>query len=68
MGMVIQLGLTVVVSTLLGFYAGQWVDGRLDTGLVFTFIGLTLGIGAGVRSAYELVKKMLGPRGKGEDA
>lgn len=59
LGLVVQLGLTLVVAILLGFYAGQWMDSRLDTGMAFTIVGLLLGIGAGFRSSYEVLKGSL---------
>jgi ATP synthase protein I len=41
------LGWTIVITTLLGIYAGRWLDHRLGTGIMFTlallFAGITLG-------------------------
>jgi ATP synthase protein I len=41
------LGWTIVITTLLGIYAGRWLDRRLGTGITFTlallFAGVTLG-------------------------
>ncbi len=59
LGLIIQMGLTIVVAILLGFFGGQWLDGRLETGMVFTFVGLALGVASGFRSAYELVRRAL---------
>lgn len=66
LGLVVQLGLTLVVAVLLGFYAGQWLDARFDSGMLFTIIGLIMGIGAGFRSVYEITKSALS-RGSGKD-
>jgi ATP synthase protein I len=41
------IGWTIVVTTLLGVYAGRWIDRRLGTGIAWTlgllFVGITLG-------------------------
>ena len=31
-----QLGYTMVIPILLGAFAGRWIDGKLDTDVVFT--------------------------------
>ncbi len=59
LSLIAQLGLTIVVAILLGFYGGQWLDDRLGTDLIFTIVGLLAGLGAGFRSAYEIMKGIL---------
>jgi ATP synthase protein I len=39
-----QFGITLVVAVVLGFFAGQWLDSHLNTGIVFTLIGVLLGL------------------------
>ena len=39
-----QFGITLVVAVVLGFLAGQWLDSHLNTGIIFTLIGVLLGL------------------------
>jgi ATP synthase protein I len=48
-----QFGITLAVSVVLGYFAGQWLDGRLGTGILFTLIGVLLGL---VGSAVNTVR------------
>jgi ATP synthase protein I len=47
LSMVGALGWLIVTPTLVGVFAGRWLDGRLDTGVTFsgalTFLGACLG-------------------------
>lgn len=43
----------------LGFLAGQWVDGRLNTGIIFSLIGVLLGLVAAITSAVRLYRATL---------
>jgi ATP synthase protein I len=47
LSMVGALGWLIVTPTLIGVFAGRWLDGRLDTGVTFsgalTFVGACLG-------------------------
>ena len=47
-----QFGITLAVAVILGFFAGQWLDGRLNIGIpLFTLIGVLLGlVGAAVNT------------------
>lgn len=47
----------LVVAPLVGYYMGIWVDKKLDTGNVFSLIGLALGFGAAGKEIYGLIKK-----------
>jgi F0F1-type ATP synthase assembly protein I len=49
-------GVSLAVSVVLGFLAGQWVDGRLNTGIIFTLIGVLLGLVAATTSAVRLFR------------
>jgi F0F1-type ATP synthase assembly protein I len=54
LGLVGQVGLTVVVLILIGLVAGQWIDGRLNTSPAFTLFFIFLGMAAGLWGAYRL--------------
>ncbi|MBI5630505.1 MAG: AtpZ/AtpI family protein [Elusimicrobia bacterium] len=46
-------GTQLVTSVLLGFLAGQWLDGKLGTGPWLMLLGAFLGISVGL---YQLIK------------
>lgn len=50
----------LVVAPLLGYYAGEWVDGKLGTEKIFMVIGLVLGFTAAGKEVYNLIKKSSG--------
>ena len=54
-----EIGLILLVTTLLGTLAGYWVDKQLGTIPVFVLIGLLAGMGAGARAAYRLITRFL---------
>jgi len=43
-----QFGVSLAVAVGLGLVAGQWLDGQLHTGLVFTLIGVLVGLIGGI--------------------
>ena len=47
------------MTTLIGVFAGRWVDGQLGTNPVFTMIGFFLGAGAGTIFIIRLVSRFL---------
>jgi hypothetical protein len=49
-------GVSLAVSVVLGYLAGQWVDGHLNTGIIFTLIGVLLGLVAATISAVRLYR------------
>ena len=51
------VGLELVLSVLLGLFAGQFLDKRLHTGPWLTLIGLAYGIAAGVRGLYRAAQR-----------
>ncbi len=51
----IALGLTIFGC----FYLGHILDGKLGTGYFFTFFFLLLGIAAGFKNIYSLIKRSL---------
>ena len=56
-GRVGSIGIELGLSVALGYFAGKWLDGILGTAPWLSFVGLALGLAAGGRSLYKLVKK-----------
>jgi len=54
-----QFGITLAVSVVLGVLAGQWLDGRLNTGILFTLIGVLLGLVAAVTNTVRLYRALV---------
>jgi ATP synthase protein I len=54
-----EIGLSLLVTTLLGVLVGRWVDGQLGTLPVFTLVGFFAGAGAGTLMIYRLVSRFL---------
>lgn len=48
------MGLAVAI----GVFGGRYIDGWLGTKPVFLFVGLALGIGAGIKALVEAVRKV----------
>ena len=51
------VGLELVLSVLLGLFAGQFLDKRLHTAPWLMLVGLSYGIAAGVRGLYRAAKR-----------
>ena len=54
-----EIGLSLLVTTLIGVLGGHWVDGQLGTTPVFVLIGFFAGAGAGTLMIYRLVSRFL---------
>src|SRR5688500_13698155 len=54
-----QFGVTLAVAVALGLFAGQWLDSRLGTAIVFTLIGVFLGLGTAVTSTVGIYRAFL---------
>lgn len=54
-----QFGITLAVSVVLGFFAGQWLDGHLNTGVIFTLIGVLFGLVASAMNTVRLYRALL---------
>jgi ATP synthase protein I len=61
--LVSQLGLTIAIPIVLGAVAGHWIDGKLNTGMVFFLVLVCLGVVGGLAGAYRQVMT-LGKRRK----
>jgi F0F1-type ATP synthase assembly protein I len=55
-----QFGITLAVAVILGIVAGQWLDGRLYTGIpLFTLIGVLLGLVGAATNTVRLYRATL---------
>jgi len=52
------LGLEIVLSIALGFFAGRWLDGKLHTEPYLAVLGFFFGIGAAVKAIARTMKEM----------
>lgn len=51
------IGLTLVLSTVIGLAIGIWLDKVFNTGPWLTLVFLVLGIAAGFRNFYQFMSK-----------
>ncbi len=55
-----EIGISLLVTTLVGVLAGHWVDEQLQlTVPVFVIVGFLLGAGSGTVMIYRLVSRFL---------
>src|SRR2546430_5118071 len=54
-----QFGITLAVSVILGVFAGQWLDGRFNTVILFTLISVLLGLVAAATNTVRLYRAPL---------
>jgi len=54
-----EIGLSLLVTTLVGVGIGYWVDTQLGTVPVFVIIGFFIGAGSGTMLIYRLVTRFL---------
>jgi F0F1-type ATP synthase assembly protein I len=55
-----EIGISLLVTTLLGVLAGHWADEQLGTPLpIFMIIGFLFGAGSGTLMIYRLVSRFL---------
>jgi len=54
-----QFGLSLAVAVALGLVGGQWLDGQAHTGLLFTLIGVLVGLILGVSGIVALYRATL---------
>jgi F0F1-type ATP synthase assembly protein I len=55
-GQLSTIGMSFVFALILGFGAGFWLDGVLDTKPWLTFLGFFFGLAAGVLNVYRVMK------------
>jgi hypothetical protein len=54
-----EIGVTLLVTTLLGVFAGLWLDEQLGTDPLFAMLGFFAGAGSGTYGIYKLVSRFL---------
>jgi F0F1-type ATP synthase assembly protein I len=54
-----EIGISLLVTTLLGALIGYWADKQLGTLPIFVVVGFLLGAGAGTVMIYRLVTRFL---------
>jgi len=54
-----EIGISLLVTTLVGVLVGYWADGQLGTLPVFVIVGFLAGAGTGTLMIYRLVSKFL---------
>jgi ATP synthase protein I len=54
-----EIGISLLVTTLVGVLAGRWVDAQLGTLPIFLIIGFLIGAGSGTVMIYQLVSRFL---------
>jgi len=59
-GLVLDLGLRLGISVVLGVGGGLLLDGWLRTSPVFTLIGMTLGIAAAMYTIWDVARQSMG--------
>jgi len=54
-----QFGVTLAIGVGLGLFAGRWLDGLLQSGIVMTLIGALVGLVSGIVSIVGLYRATL---------
>jgi F0F1-type ATP synthase assembly protein I len=55
-----EIGISLLVTTLVGVLAGHWIDEQLKLTIpVFVIVGFLLGAGSGTAMIYRLVSRFL---------
>ncbi|OGO56962.1 MAG: hypothetical protein A2V84_01020 [Chloroflexi bacterium RBG_16_70_13] len=54
-----EIGLVLLVTTLVGVLAGYWADGQLGTLPIFVIVGFLAGAGSGTVMIYRLINRFL---------
>jgi ATP synthase protein I len=54
-----EIGISLLVTTLIGVLVGYWADNQLGTLPVFVIVGFLVGAGAGTAMIYRLVTRFL---------
>lgn len=52
------VGIEFVLSLVVGFFGGHWLDGRLGTGPYLTILGVCFGLAAGGRAIWRAAQHM----------
>jgi ATP synthase protein I len=54
-----EIGISLLVTTLVGVLVGRWVDAQLGTLPVFVIVGFLIGAGSGTVMIIRLVSRFL---------
>ena len=54
-----EIGIVLLVTTLVGTLAGYWLDKQIGTIPVFVLVGLLVGMSIGALAAYRLITRFL---------
>ncbi|HEV2006616.1 MAG TPA: AtpZ/AtpI family protein [Candidatus Limnocylindrales bacterium] len=54
-----EIGVSLLVTTLVGILFGRWVDEQLGTLPIFVLVGFLIGGGSGTVMIYRLVSRFL---------
>lgn len=54
-----EIGISLLVTTLIGVLVGRWADEQLGTLPIFVLVGFFAGAGAGTMMIYRLVTRFL---------
>ena len=54
-----EIGISLLVTTLIGVLVGRWADQQLGTLPIFVIIGFLIGAGSGTVMIYRLVSRFL---------
>ena len=54
-----QFGVSLAVGVGLGLLSGQWLDGQVHTGVLFTLVGVFVGLVLGITSVVALYRATL---------
>ena len=63
LGIVTQFGVTCAVAVWLGFLLGNWLDGRLGTGIIFSLLFALGGMISAVIGTYQILMHLGRRRG-----
>ena len=58
LGIVTQFGVTCAVAVWLGFLLGNWLDGLLGTGIIFSLLLALGGMISAVTGTYQLLRAL----------
>jgi len=54
-----EIGISLLITTLVGVLAGRWVDEQLHSLPIFLIVGFLIGAGSGTLMIYRLVSRFL---------
>jgi ATP synthase protein I len=54
-----EIGISLLVTTLVGVLVGRWADEQLGTLPLFVIVGFLIGAGTGTMMIYRLVSRFL---------